>query len=197
MVFASLFALARIGRGEEGAAATGRGAAASFLRPPASLREGDFIDRCIRCGNCMKVCITNGLQPAMLEAGAEGLWTPVLVPEIGYCEYRCTLCGNTCPTGAIVPVTLEEKAKVRLGVAEIDHSICLPWAENSQCIVCQEHCPIPEKAIKVEAVVINGRELLRPSIDEGLCVGCGICQNKCPVRPRRAVRVSPRNADRR
>lgn len=167
------------------------------LRPPASLREDEFVDRCIRCGNCMKVCITNGLQPVMLEAGLEGIWTPRLVPEIGYCEYRCTLCGITCPTGAIVPLTLEGKMKTRLGVAEIDRALCLPWAQRTQCIVCEEHCPTPQKAIRTKVAVVGGVELLRPSIDEDLCIGCGICQTKCPARPVRAVRVSPRNADRR
>jgi hypothetical protein len=38
---------------------------------------------------CMKACSTNALQPAPGEAGPEGIWTPVLKPRIGYCEYYC------------------------------------------------------------------------------------------------------------
>ena len=87
-----------------------------LLRPPGSLEEKEFLKRCVKCGECMKVCTTNGLQPALLEAGVEGLWSPVLVPRIGYCEYRCTLCGQVCPTGAIKRLTLEEKAKVKIGL---------------------------------------------------------------------------------
>ncbi len=164
-----------------------------IIRPPAALEEEDFVNRCIRCGNCMKVCITNGLHPVMLQAGAEGIWTPHLLPEIGYCEYHCTLCGRTCPTGAIPVLTLEQKLKTRLGLAQIDRSICLPWAHEKECIVCQEHCPVSEKAIKLN---IYAGGAAKPYIDEYLCIGCGICQNKCPVRPVRAVRVGPKKADR-
>lgn len=161
------------------------------IRPPAAPEEEDFTDRCVRCGNCMKVCITNGLQPAFLESGLRGIWTPQLIPEIGYCEYQCTLCGHTCPTGAIPRLSVEQKKLARLGLAEIDRSICLPWAYGKECIVCQEHCPVPDKAIKIERVVIDGAEIYRPHVDKHLCIGCGICQNKCPVRPVRAVRVIP------
>ena len=171
----------------------GKAGAGAVIRPPAALEEDDFVNRCIRCGNCMKVCITNGLQPVMLQAGPGGIWTPELVPETGYCEYRCTLCGRTCPTGAIPAISREQKLKVRLGLAAIDRSICLPWAEDTECIVCQEHCPVSEKAIKLDTYAGGPA---KPYVDESLCVGCGICQNKCPVRPARAIRVSPKNADR-
>jgi len=165
-----------------------------IIRPPAALKEDHFLDRCVRCGNCMKVCITNGLQPVLLQSGLDGIWTPQLVPEIGYCEYNCVLCGHTCPTGAIPALSLQEKHEVRLGVAEIDRSICIPWAQGGECIVCQEHCPIPQKAIKVQKDVVGDEVILKPYIDERLCVGCGICQSKCPVRPIRAVKVSSRNS---
>ncbi|MFA5146433.1 MAG: 4Fe-4S binding protein [Candidatus Omnitrophota bacterium] len=174
----------------------GKKAGTGMIRPPAALKEEEFLDRCIRCGNCMKVCITNGLQPVMFEAGLNGLWTPRLVPEIGYCEYQCTLCGHTCPTGAIPKLSPSRKRATRLGVAEIDRSICIPWAQDKECIVCQEHCPVPDKAIKLQKETIGDRIIAKPVIDEYLCVGCGICQNKCPVRPVRAVRVSPRNSER-
>lgn len=166
-------------------------AGGNVIRPPASLKEKEFLNRCVRCGNCMKVCITNGLQPVMFESGLEGLWTPRLVPEIGYCEYKCTLCGNVCPTGAIPRLTLDQKKKTRLGLAEIDHSICIAWAEDKGCIVCEEHCPVSSKAIKLTEHRIEGKTILRPYVDHRLCVGCGICQNKCPVRPVRAIKVSP------
>lgn len=162
----------------------------NVIRPPAALEEGEFLDRCIRCGNCMKVCPTNGLQPVSFQSGIEGVWTPQLVPEIGYCEYNCTLCGRTCPTAAIRGVTLEEKHNTKLGLAEVNRSICIAWSQNAQCMVCEEHCPVPGKAIKAKREMIGGREVLKPLVDAGLCVGCGICQNKCPCRPVRAIRVS-------
>lgn len=168
----------------------------SIIRPPAALREDKFVDRCVRCGNCMKVCITNGLQPILFQSGLGGIWTPHLVPEIGYCEYHCTLCGNTCPTGAIPRLSLDRKKMTRLGIARIDQSICIPWSKKGDCIVCEEHCPIPEKAIKLIKENVDGRVLSKPYIDVLYCVGCGICQNKCPVRPSRAIKVSPETAKR-
>lgn len=166
----------------------------NVIRPPAALEEDEFLDRCIRCGNCMKVCITNGLQPTLFQSGLSGIWTPQLVPEIGYCEYHCTLCGNVCPTGAIPRLTLGQKKKARLGLARINRSTCLPWSQGIECIVCEEHCPIPEKAIKLKKESIGDTIIGKPYIDESLCVGCGTCQNKCPVRPERAIKVYPQRA---
>jgi MauM/NapG family ferredoxin protein len=168
----------------------------SVIRPPAALKEGDFVDRCIRCGNCMKVCPTNGLQPTTLQAGLEGIWTPHLVPEIGQCEYTCTLCGNVCPTGAITRVTRDQKLKVKLGVAKVDRPICLAWEHKTECLVCEEHCPVANKAIKIVKENVGGKVIGKPVVDPELCVGCGICQNKCPVRPVRAIRISPEGANR-
>jgi len=79
------------------------------IRPPGSITENDFLRRCIKCGECMKVCPTNVIQPALLEAGFEGIWTPILINRIGYCEYNCILCSHICPTGAISPLTVEQK----------------------------------------------------------------------------------------
>lgn len=168
----------------------------TVIRPPGALREDQFVDTCVRCGNCMKVCITNGLQPCLLESGIEGIWTPQLVPEIGYCEYQCTLCGEVCPTGAIARLPVKEKMKTRLGIAEIDRSLCIAWAQNKECIVCEEHCPVADKAIKTEEKTVNGKRIFLPSVDQDLCVGCGICQNKCPVTPIRAIRVNPQGIQR-
>ena len=144
----------------------------------------------------MRVCPTNGLQPAIFESGFSGIWAPHLVPEIGYCEYNCNLCGQVCPTGAIPKLSLAQKQEKRLGTAMIDKDICLPWSQNKECIVCEEHCPVPSKAIKTYSEITSGRKILKPYVDTSLCVGCGICQNKCPVRPLRAIRVIPKDADR-
>lgn len=166
-----------------------------LIRPPGALAEKEFLKRCVKCGECMKVCITNGLQPTLLEAGLEGIWSPVLVPTIGYCEYRCTLCGQVCPTGAIKRLKPEEKAKVRIGAAMIDKGRCLPYAHGRPCIVCEELCPTPKKAIWLEKVTVKdrrGRKLVveQPHIDLELCIGCGICETKCPVLGKPAVYVT-------
>jgi ferredoxin len=157
--------------------------------------EKEFLRRCVKCGECMKVCLTNGLQPTLWEAGAEGIWSPMLVPRIGYCEYRCTLCGQVCPTGAIRRLSPEEKAGVRIGLAMIDPGRCLPYAHARSCIVCEEVCPTPKKAIWFETTAVKDRDgrtlsVKQPHVDLSLCIGCGICEAKCPVLGRPAITVS-------
>lgn len=165
-----------------------------LIRPPGALDEKDFLAHCVRCGECMKVCLTNGLQPTFLEAGLEGLWTPVLVPSVGYCEYRCTLCGQVCPTGAIRPLKREYRKRVKIGTAFIDPGRCLPYAFGIPCLVCEEVCPTEVKSIWFETVRVIGREgreepVKKPHVDPALCVGCGICEHYCPVRGEPAIRV--------
>ncbi|HUH66264.1 MAG TPA: 4Fe-4S binding protein [Syntrophales bacterium] len=166
-----------------------------LIRPPGSLDEKEFLRRCVKCGECMKVCITNGLQPTFLEAGLEGIWSPILVPRIGYCEYRCTLCGQVCPTGAIRKLELPEKNKIKIGLAMIDKGRCLPHAHATPCIVCEEVCPTPKKAIWFEETKVKNREgkeriLKLPRVDLDLCIGCGVCEAKCPVLGRPAIYVT-------
>ena len=140
----------------------------------------------------MKVCITNVIQPALLESGLEGIWTPRLNTSIGYCEYKCTLCGQVCPTGAITRLEPAEKMKTKIGAAVIDRSRCLPWSKGTECLVCEEHCPVAEKAIKIKEITsLAGKAIGAPQVDTDLCVGCAICEYNCPASPKKAITISP------
>ncbi len=172
-----------------------------LLRPPGARPEPEFLKRCTACGLCMKACPTGGLQPAWGEAGLEGLWTPRLVPKIGYCDYDCNLCSQVCPTGAIEPLGIEEKKQVRIGLASFDIARCIPYAYGRDCMVCEEHCPIPTKAIYFTEVEVPDRKggkltVKQPRVDPNLCTGCGICEKVCPYKDQAAVRVFSANESR-
>jgi polyferredoxin/formate hydrogenlyase subunit 6/NADH:ubiquinone oxidoreductase subunit I len=254
------------------------------VRPPGSLPEEQFLSRCIKCGQCMRICPTNVIHPAGLAAGLEGLWTPVLNFRLGTsgCQHNCIACGNLCPTAAIRPISLEERqginryasqGPIKIGTAFIDRGRCLPWAMDRPCIVCQENCPVSPKAIftreqfnivrlhrplivknadstKIEfesdalvsgqyatgdyfcmvqqftdprprriianssrSLEVDGKlpfvkppqpqdsvslqiRLQQPYVDPKLCIGCGVCEHECPVRGRRAIRVTAENESR-
>ena len=168
-----------------------------LIRPPGSQPEKTFLALCQRCGLCMKVCPTNVINPTLGEAGMAGFWTPRLIMTQGYCDYTCTLCGSVCPTGAITPITARQKIEtpVKTGSAYLDRGRCLPWSGNFACIVCEEHCPTSPKAIYLQQETITGADGKRmqvqlPFVDLKRCVGCGICENKCPVRGLPAIRTT-------
>ncbi len=166
-----------------------------LIRPPGAVAEAEFLARCVRCGECMKVCIGNALHASWLEAGWEGIFTPRLIGRLGYCEYNCTLCGQVCPTAAIRRLDQPTKQAVVIGRAHVDKNRCLPYAAGISCIVCEEHCPTPDKAIKFrEVMVMNAKgetlSVRQPFVDDSLCIGCGICENKCPLDGAAAILVT-------
>jgi MauM/NapG family ferredoxin protein len=165
---------------------------ALFIRPPGA-SETSLASLCFRCGHCVRVCPTGGLQPLSVQGGLERLWTPVLVSRRGPCIFSCNSCGEVCPTGAIPPLPLAEKQVTRIGVAKIDRARCIPWAQARECIVCEEVCPVAEKAVKLEQQAVlagNGETtVLHPFVFSDLCIGCGICEQQCPVVGDAAIRV--------
>jgi ferredoxin len=170
----------------------------SFLLRPPGAREvnRNVLDmtRCIRCSECMRVCPTNALQASTFEAGMEGFGAPILIPRLGYCEFSCNLCGQVCPVQAIPPLSLEEKQRQVIGRAYIDESRCIAWSDHQECLVCEEMCPVAEKAIQLEEKEAWGKDnvpvtVRLPHVLRELCTGCGICEYKCPVNGESAIRV--------
>ncbi len=159
------------------------------IRPPGSVPEDRFLQLCVRCGQCIKVCPNNVLQPAGFEHGFNALWTPKVVADWSGCEPSCSNCGQVCPTGAIRALTLEEKRAARIGLAQVDQHTCLPYAGQGACQLCVDECRMAgydaiefirvggEVDERGEPVESSGR--LAPVVRDDRCVGCGLCQMRC------------------
>jgi polyferredoxin len=151
------------------------------LRPPGALPEADFLNICIACQECIRICPTHGLQAAFLQTGLAGIGMPVLVPRLGGCSLGVScnqLCQQVCPVKAILPVTRQE---LKLGLAHVDHAACLAWDQGVKCLVCVEACQYQA------ATPYQGRVVVDPK----KCVGCGFCESGCPV-PGSAIHVFPK-----
>jgi ferredoxin len=171
-----------------GASPSGDGA---FLpvRPPGSVPEGEFLQMCIRCGECFKACPNNVLQPLAFEQGLVGLWTPAVKADWAGCESSCNACGQVCPTGAIRALPLEEKKVARMGLAVVNQQTCLPYAGREACQLCVDECvnagynAIEFIRVGTEVddlgMAVEGSGYLAPLVQAGKCVGCGLCQTRC------------------
>ncbi|HSB72180.1 MAG TPA: 4Fe-4S dicluster domain-containing protein [Candidatus Methylomirabilis sp.] len=156
-----------------------------LIRPPGALPEGEFLTTCIRCGECMKSCLTNTLQPSLWEGGLAGLWTPKLDFRLAACEQECNVCGKVCPTQAIRSLGLEEKTHAKLGTAVLKKEMCLVWAQDKLCLICDEICPY-------DAIVFRTMDgYRRPFVVASRCNGCGYCEQRCPVEGESAIVVVP------
>ncbi len=184
-----------------GAAGAGTGIAAGLkpergkyansfpMRPPGSVPEDVFRSKCIRCGECLKACPVNILQPTGMELGIDGLWTPVVKIDSAACQPYCNNCGQACPTGAIRALHIDEKRAARMAQSEVDTSTCLAHCKKQECGLCVEEC----KAAGYDALEyirvgieydnwgmpIEDSGFLAPVVIEEKCVGCGLCQIKC------------------
>ncbi|HJN12288.1 MAG TPA: 4Fe-4S binding protein [Pirellulaceae bacterium] len=173
------------------------------IRPPGSVPEPQFLDLCIRCGECFKVCPGPVLHPAGLEYGLEALWTPVATPEHAGCHQDCTFCTQVCPTGAIQPLDLLVKQRTHMGLAAVDTQTCLPFDHENRedCDLCYVECKqagyhaiemrpieLPVNRDELEAMGFSDSEIdemstiLTPFVNADQCTGCGICTYRCHTR---------------
>ncbi len=192
-----------------------------LLRPPGSLPEPEFLDLCIRCGQCFQVCPGPVLHPAGWGAPPEALWTPVAVPTHAGCHPDCNFCTQVCPTGAIRPLSVPQKRKTSMGLAVIDRQICLPHAGRQDCRLCVDECnaagyraielrriklPLAEvpEGVFSEVELEQMGHIDAPFVDPEACVGCGLCEYRCHAAlvkqekliDHSAVRMVAENADR-
>lgn len=152
-----------------------------LLRPPGALKEEKFLNKCIRCLKCVKICPTKTLTPCGLEDGIFLVYTPKFVPVLGGCEL-CMLCTKICPSSALVQSSPED---VKIGTAVIEKKRCLAWSKNKLCLICMEVCAFG---------AISSYKIY-PVVDKIKCVGCGVCEKNCPVE-KKAIFVTPEGAKR-
>ena len=156
-----------------------------LIRPPGAIPEADFMKTCIRCGECMKSCLTNTLQPSHWDSGLAGLWTPKMELRFAPCEQNCNVCGKVCPTQALRTLSLEEKTHAKVGTAVLRKEMCLVWAQDKLCLICDEVCPY-------NAIVFRTLEgYRRPVVIASKCNGCGYCEERCPIEGESAIVVVP------
>jgi len=161
-----------------------KAAKSSVLRPPGAQGE-EFLSKCIRCDQCIEGCPEKALQPALFEAGWDAMWTPIFDPFSGACDYDCNLCGQICPSGAIPNLSLEDKRKAVIGIAQVHYDECV------RCMDCLENCPYD----CFEEVEVEGLRGVFPRVkDASDCVGCGICVQICPEQENQAIAVYPADA---
>ncbi len=153
------------------------------VTPPGSESTTNFNEKCTACHLCVNECPSQVIQPAWHEYGLEGIFQPKMDYHTSFCTYDCVRCSQVCPTGAIKPIDFEEKKKIQIGKAELIFNICVVFTDNQDCGACAEHCPT--QAVSMEPY----GNIMRPVMEQDICVGCGACEYICPVRPHRAILV--------
>ncbi|MFC2133435.1 4Fe-4S dicluster domain-containing protein [Bacteroidota bacterium] len=160
------------------------------ISPPGSKSVDYFTDACTACHLCVSACPTQVLQPSFLEYGFLGMLQPRMDNKSGFCNFECKICGDVCPSGAILPVELENKKLIQIGKVKFIKENCVVETQGTDCGACSEHCPT--KAVKMEPYIhpkFATPNLRIPVTDNEICVGCGACEFACPTKPYKAIYV--------
>ena len=149
------------------------------LSPPGSVSAEHLQNHCTACHLCVSRCPSHILKPAFTEYGLSGMMQPLMNFDKGFCNFDCTVCSHTCPNGAILPLTKEEKHLTQMGRVVYTMKNCIVYTDNTDCGACSEHCP-------TQAVMMIPYKdgLTIPSVNPDICVGCGGCEYVCPAEPK-------------
>ena len=143
--------------------------------PPGAGDAMRFAAKCTGCQLCKANC------PQKIIVSAPGGTGPVSLDlSRGRCDYDCNRCSQICPTGAILPLTLEAKRRTRIAEASFNPQNCIVFQEGEQCGKCFRACP-------AKAITLRRNGTPKP-VNTRLCIGCGACQEACPA-PEKAMIV--------
>ncbi len=156
----------------------------SAVSPPGSISVERYNSKCTACHLCVSACPTQVLQPSFLEYGFLGMLQPRMDNYAGFCNFECKICGDVCPTGAILPLEIEKKKLTQIGKAKFVKDNCIVQTQGTECGACSEHCPT--KAVHM--IPYEGN-LVIPEVREDFCIGCGACEYPCPTKPHKAIYV--------
>ncbi len=162
------------------------------ITPPGSLNARNMQRHCTACQLCVASCPNHVLQPG--TGNLLTLMQPVMSYERGYCRPECNRCSQVCPTGAIRPITLEDKSSTQIGHAVWTHFLCIPTREKNEdgtpvaCGNCARHCPTGAITM-IQLDENDDASPMVPVVNEAKCIGCGACEHVCPARPVSAIHV--------
>ncbi len=189
-----------------------------LLRPPAALKEEDFLKTCIKCGLCVEACRNRdgnviyddkgkrvGTKDPTLRLAVPGDNKPLGTPFFIARENPCFMCDDipcvpACPSGALdIKKVTNKKTKelditmARMGIAKVDEKSCIAFW-GLQCDACYRACPLLGKALRLD-MEMNKRTgkhaFLKPVVDADYCTGCGLCEKAC-ITEKPSIIVFPR-----
>lgn len=143
---------------------------ADGILPPGAGGAARFDRLCTGCRLCASACPTRIIRSRWF-----GLGSVRLDYDRGKCEYTCNRCSNVCPTGALRPLSLEDKQWLRMGEVEFEPSRCHA-AVREPCSRCAAACPV--------GAIYQPSPEEPPEMNPYHCVGCGACQSVCPAAPK-------------
>ncbi len=193
-----------------------------ILRPPGAIRENDFLATCIKCGQCVQVCPYHSLHLYDIDKGSSVGTPYVEARERGCYLCDLLPCVLACPTGSLDHDVMEahqvqmgmaflkrpDKCLATLGqnVREEDIERILTHPNTNEreakvledvqnyvdkpCTICADLCPYPQKE-KAIGMVQDERGRWYPQV-RSECVGCGVCEELCPVSGESAIVIIPR-----
>ena len=152
--------------------------------PPGGISIEHFNSYCTACSLCVSACPNKVIVPSLREYGLAGILQPRMDYHKGFCNFECTRCAEVCPSGALMPLTLEAKKLTQIGKVTFIKENCIVETEKTDCGACSEHCPT--KAVQMVPYIGN---LVIPEVNNEICVGCGACEYACPTKPFKAIFV--------